>query len=250
MARRDTASTDTVRDLPSPPWRRSAGRPARQQLSAASIVDTALRVMDAEGLDSVSMRRIAQELDTGAASLYQHVRNKQELHELMLDRVFAEVTLPEPDARRWREQLKDVLREMYRLMRAHPGIARISLATLIPTTPGLLVAMDTMMGLLRTAGVPDKYVAPACDALALYVTAHAYEASLVPSVAAGEAEAGRRLGEIREYVASLPKDRLPNLAALQPFFGDDDQADHFEFALDVFIAGLATYRRDARRRSR
>lgn len=228
-------------DLPVPPWRRTSSRPARQQLTAGAIVDAALKVMDAEGLDAVSMRRVAQELGTGAASLYQHVRNKRDLHELMLDAAFVGIEVPEPDPARWQQQLKDVVQTIGRTLRRRRGIARIAMETLIPTTPGLLVGMDAMMGLLRAGGIPDRYVAPACDVLALYVTAHAYEASLWPSDEAGQAEAGRRFEEIQDYLASLPAGRLSHLVALQPQFASDDGDDTFEFALDVFIAGLSAY---------
>lgn len=227
-------------DLPAPPWRRPTGRPPRQQLTTDAVVEAALRVMDAEGLDAVSMRRVAQELDTGAASLYQHVRNKRDLHELMLDRAFADIRVPEPDPERWQQQLKEVLGEMSRMLRQRRGIARIAMETLIPTTPGLLVEMDALLGLLRSAGIPDRLVSPVSDILALYVTAHAYEASLWPTEEDGVAEASRRIEEIQQYLASLPADRLPHMAALQSQF-DHADVDTFELALDIFIAGLAAY---------
>src|SRR4051812_33822069 len=75
-------------EVPAPPWRkRRKVAPPRQPLSQDLIIDTALRVLRAEGLDAVSMRRVAQELDTGPASLYAHESNKEELLELMLDRI-------------------------------------------------------------------------------------------------------------------------------------------------------------------
>ena len=61
-------------------------------------MDAALAVLDAVGMDGLSMRRVAQELGTGAASLYWHVRNKDELFQLVFDRVTREIVLPEPDA--------------------------------------------------------------------------------------------------------------------------------------------------------
>lgn len=227
-------------DLPRPPWRRAPARAARRQLSERAIVDAALRIMDAEGLDAVSMRRVAQALGTGPASLYAHVRDKRDLHELMLEEAYREFRVPEPDPARWQEQLKELAAGIVRVMLERPGIARISMETLIPTAPGMLVAMDAMMGILRAGGLPDSDISAASDALALHVTAYAYEISLWPNSDDGRAEAQRRLGEITDYLGSLPPGRLPHLAAMQRYFGTDDQADHLEFALDVFIAGLAT----------
>ncbi|TCP57170.1 TetR family transcriptional regulator [Tamaricihabitans halophyticus] len=228
--------------VPPPPWRRSANKSARPHLSVATIVAAALRVMDAEGLDAVSMRRVAQDLGTGAASLYAHVRNKQELHELILEEVFRGLEVPTPDPRRWQEQLKELIGQTTRIMLARPGTAQISLQTMIPMRPGTLAAMDATLGILRCAGIPDQIADYAADALALYGTAYAYEASLWPSSEAGQAEARRRITEIEEYLSTLPADRFPHLLAMmrRPFH-EENGSERFEFALDIFIAGLAKY---------
>ncbi|NYI07080.1 TetR/AcrR family transcriptional regulator [Allostreptomyces psammosilenae] len=238
--RRPTPGSDGLPDLPPPPWRRGPGRP-RQQLTREAIVTAALRIMGEEGLDAVTMRRVAQALNTGPASLYAHVRDKQDLHELMLDEVFKDVRAPEPDPRRWREQLKEVTLATTQVLLDHPGTAQILMRTLIPTTPGLLVIMDATLGILRAAGFPDHVALRASDALALYSTAYAYEASLWPSGEAGQEEATRRIGEIEDYLDSLPADRLPHLTALRPAMRGGDAVEHFEFALDVFIAGITAY---------
>ena len=91
--------------VPVPPWRQRAARESKQPLSLDLILRTALELLDAEGLDAVSMRKVAQRLGTGAASLYAYVRNKDELHELVLDLVLGEIELPEPDPARWQEQV-------------------------------------------------------------------------------------------------------------------------------------------------
>ncbi|MBO0828422.1 MAG: TetR/AcrR family transcriptional regulator C-terminal domain-containing protein [Streptosporangiales bacterium] len=228
--------------VPPPPWRRGTDKPVRQQLGVPAIVAAAMRIMDREGLDAVSMRRVAQELGTGAASLYQHVRNKRELHELILDEVFRDLDVPEPDPTRWQQQLKDLCLDLTRIMLAHPGAAKIGMETLIPTTPGVLVGMDAMMGYMRVGGVPDHLIAKACDPLALMGTAFAYEASLWTTSAAGRAEAHRRIDEIEAYLDSLPHEQLPHLTALRKQIRDEDDGwANFELGIDIFIAGLATY---------
>ena len=89
-------------------------RPAKPALSQAAIVDAALVLLDSDGLDGVSMRRVAQALDTGPASLYVYVHNRDELVSLLVDRVAGEVSLPivgpESD---WREQLIDLMKTDY-----------------------------------------------------------------------------------------------------------------------------------------
>src|SRR3954469_16951746 len=96
-------------ELPHPPPSSRRARPAKPALSRDLIVDTALELLRTEGYEATSMRRVAQALDTGPASLYVYVANRDELLDLMLDRAIAQVPLPELDPSRWREQLKEVM---------------------------------------------------------------------------------------------------------------------------------------------
>lgn len=224
--------------MPAPPWWR-AEKKQRQQLDLDAIVAAAMRIMLDEGVEAVSMRRVAGALGTGPASLYAHVRNKRELHEFMLDMATREMELPEPDPDRWREQLKQLCLDEASVLIQYPGLARVSMETLIPSTPGVLVVMDAMLGLLRCSGVPDRLVLPAADALSLYITAYAYEASLWRSNA--QAEARERIGEITAYVDSLPAEQVPHLHALRAQFSSDDGEGHLETAIELFIAGLASW---------
>lgn len=87
-----------VTDLPPAPWAKKpkpAKAEAKPALTRQAIVDSAMRIIDTEGLDAVSMRRIAQDLGTGAASLYAHVADKEELLDLVVDQIMGEMTLPE-----------------------------------------------------------------------------------------------------------------------------------------------------------
>src|SRR5262245_7486499 len=100
-----------------PPWQPiSPPKPVRtpkEPLTRERIVDAAMRVMVNQGYEQVSMRKVAQELGTGPASLYAHVANKRELDQLLVDRAAREMRFPEhPDPERWQEQLKDAMREM------------------------------------------------------------------------------------------------------------------------------------------
>jgi AcrR family transcriptional regulator len=222
-----------------PTSRRS--RPAKPALSRELIVDTALRLLSEEGYDATSMRRVAQALDTGPASLYVYVANRDELLDLMLDKVISSVPLPEVDPARWRDQLKDVLRGMHRAMAEdYPGITRLALAT-IPTGPGALAATEVMVALMRAGGMPDSSIGYACDVLSLYVHAQALEASLFRERAAGREDFMHEyVGGVAAVYRALPADRYPNLAALVPdlMAGDGDQ--RFEAGLDVLINGLMT----------
>ena len=152
----------------------ATGEPPKERLSRDRIVDVALAQMKEKGYEAVSMRSIAKELGTGPASLYAHVANKEELDELLIDRVAGEIPLPEADPARWEEQLKQTLQDMLALYRAHPGVARATLG-MIPTSDGALRGAEALMALFRAGGIPDQMGAWAADMFALYIASVAVE---------------------------------------------------------------------------
>src|SRR5919202_563473 len=85
-------------------------RPAKPPLSRDAIVAAALEIARTEGVEALSMRRVAQALDTGAASLYVYVADRQELQELVFDAAIGTIELPAIEPERWREQLKELRR--------------------------------------------------------------------------------------------------------------------------------------------
>src|SRR4051794_31260107 len=98
--------------VPDPPWWRKRPEPARERepLTRERIVDAALVLLEREGINGLSMRKLAQELGTGAASLYWHVGDKEQLLSLLLDRIVGESELVEPDAEHWQDQVKEFAR--------------------------------------------------------------------------------------------------------------------------------------------
>ena len=235
----------TASELPVPAWKRTRQPSARPQLSRELIVDTAMKLLDADGLEGVSMRRVAEELGTGPASLYAHVANKEELLELLLERVVGEVEMPEPDPVRWQEQLLEIGRHMHRIYSAHRDIAAVSLA-IIPTGANALRIAEGMFAIMLSGGVPPKVAGWALDRLALYIAADAYEESLIANK---QAASGKSMEEffseylvgIREFYENLPPDRFPNIAAHVDELMGGDGDDRFEFGLDMLIRSLATY---------
>src|SRR5882757_7545884 len=106
-------------------------RPAKPALTREGIVAAAVAVMRAEGLEKVTMRRLAQELDTGPASLYVYARNAAELHAAVLDELLGEVDLGPVRAAAgdWREQLVRVLTSYTAVLFEYPRLARSALVT-------------------------------------------------------------------------------------------------------------------------
>ena len=96
-------------------------------MTQEAIVDAALAVLDADGLDLLSMRHVGRTLNTTAAALYWHVGSKDGLLDLIFDRVIGEQEVPDPDPERWPEQLKEVARSMRATILGHRDIVRLSI---------------------------------------------------------------------------------------------------------------------------
>jgi AcrR family transcriptional regulator len=231
--------------VPDPPWQAAPrARPARAPLSQEAIVHAALRVLDREGSAGLSMRRVAEELGTGPASLYWHVANKDALINLIIDRVAGEVALPEPDPDHWQEQLREWLLGVRRVFERHPGVAALTLGR-VPTGPNVLRWAEWTLALLRGAGIPDRIAAFAGDLLGLYLGATGYEAAMPPMTSAtGEPlSAEESVAVVRGYFASLPADQFPNVVATVDELVAGGPEERFELGLDVILRGLASYAR-------
>jgi AcrR family transcriptional regulator len=227
--------------------RRSDARRGRERrdrtLSREAIVAAALRIVDAEGVDAVTMRRVADELGTGPASLYAHVEDKDELLGAVLDKVFGDLDIRMvADPARWQEQVKDFGRRLRRALLAHRDLAKVSLGT-VPTGPNALRGMESMLTLLVAAGLPARVIGYAGDLFAQFVTVSAYEESLFRGRLTTPRQIEEFHRELRQFFDSLPADEFPTVRALAPDLADPGEpADaRFEFGLDIFVRGLAAH---------
>lgn len=224
---------------PAPAHPRSTrDRPAKAPLSEEAIVDAALAITKAEGFEAVTMRRVAAELDTGAASLYVYVRNRDELLQAMFDRAFDPMALVEPDPKRWREQVHHLLGTFLKTLGDYPGLAG-SLPVGPPTSENSLAGAENLFGILLAGGIETQDAAWACDILALIVTATATENDVRRAALAGSGEdRDEVVGRIRARFAALPPDRFPNLTTHLDVMTAGDGDDRFRFAIDTFLDGL------------
>jgi AcrR family transcriptional regulator len=185
------------------------------------------------------MRRVAQGLATGPASLYAHVSNKEELHELMADRVLGEVPLPDVDPSAWRAQLKALLSAQFAALVRYPGIAKVVMAIMIPAGPNLLRLGEVVLGLLRAGGLSERHAAFGSDVVGMYVKAYAQESSEWRSGLADRPDIRRRAAELNAYLAALPQGTFPNTIAMNDLFNEGTAGERFEFGLDILLDGLA-----------
>ncbi|MET7401230.1 TetR/AcrR family transcriptional regulator [Dactylosporangium sp. NPDC005572] len=234
-------------DLPAPPWRARKKPPAaRQPLSAEAVLSTALRLVDRDGLDALSMRRVAQELGTGAASLYAYFANKDELLEQLLDRVIGDIPLPRADAPDWRAEVRKNCWESRAVFLSHRDLVRVARAN-IPVGPNSLRYTEAMLAVLRGAGVPDRIAAWAIDQMSLVIVADALEAALhVEQGRVTEADAAPYFEQVSDYLAHLPPDEFPNLVAMAPVMIEGSGDERFAFAIDLMVDGFARHAEAAR----
>ena len=215
--------------------RSTRDRPAKAPLSEAAIVDAALAIARKEGLAAVTMRRVATELDTGAASLYVYVRNRDQLLRAMLDRVAGEIPLVKPDPKRWRKQLLTLLDAFREGLETYPG-----LATVLPEEPlatdSALGSLENLLGLMVAGGIAPQDAAWACDILMLIVTATANEADVRQS--AGVDLDDRFVERLRDTFSGMPPEDYPNIVSHADALVAGDGTTRFHFGIETFLDGL------------
>ncbi|MCX4750276.1 TetR/AcrR family transcriptional regulator C-terminal domain-containing protein [Kitasatospora sp. NBC_01287] len=228
-------------EMPAIPWHKARKADTRQPLTPEAIVEAGIAVLDREGLEGLTMRRVAQELGTGPASLYAHVSNKDELLELMLERISGEIRLPaRPEPERWKEQIKEICREAQRVYTAHRDIAVVSLGG-IHLGPNKLRISEFMLALMLSVDIPRQVAAWALDGLGQLVDTDAYEASVYTAKFASGVGIEGYFEGVRDYFAQLPEERFPLFKEMAQTLVTGDGDDRFEFKLDVFLRGLETY---------
>jgi AcrR family transcriptional regulator len=218
--------------------RSTRDRPAKAPLSEEVVIDAALAILRSEGLEAVTMRRVAAALDTGPASLYVYVSGREGLLAGMLDRVIAAVELETPDPSRWRDQLHSLLVRMHQALAAHPGIAAMTLADQ-PTTEAVLLLAENLLGILLAGGLAPQDAAWACDIFILLATAAAREEDARhPAGSSREDDRREAAGELYKTFADLPPDRFPLIIAHAAEMVAGDADERFRFAIDLAIDGL------------
>src|SRR5580693_6659871 len=134
-------------------WDEERAGARRSPLDRARIVDAALRVADAEGLDAVTMRRVARELRTGAMSLYRHVPGKEGLVGLMIDKALGESAPPGEPSGDWRNDLRMLASTMWDFIVRHPWYPQ-AVAERPPVTPRGMAAFEFALSILDHTGLP------------------------------------------------------------------------------------------------
>lgn len=211
------------------PARAGRGRPAGGNLSRERIVAEAVAIADAEGLQKVSMKHLAERLGSGVMSLYRHVPGKDELVVLMYDSLMAG-PVPLPEAEHWREILRHWGLGVRDLFNAHPWALTVATSER-PMGPGEAGWVDGVIGRLTAVGLPAEL------GLIAVLTVDCFALGAVrPEINSGAGET-----DFFQFLADPAiSARYPHLARLaRPGAADAaGMSDHFEFGLERVLDGL------------
>lgn len=202
-AKEDSAESPTKRGKP-------------PTLTEEQIVDAALDIIRAEGLDALSMRRLSRQLGRSAMAPYWYVSDKRELLDLVARKLLSEVALPEPDSGPWEDRLRAVVTGIDARLHDHPGIATVMLERMRSTDRRL---MNGLLEILQSAGFegPDVFLS--------YAMIHTYLFGRYQVMELDDPDPGAI--ELEDTLAKL----IPNLAGLRG-------RDFFNYGIDTIIEGL------------
>ncbi|MDR8415051.1 TetR family transcriptional regulator [Nonomuraea sp. 3-1Str] len=208
------------------------------KLTATAIVERALEIGDTEGLDTVTIRRLATDLGVTPMALYWHFKNKEQLVAGMADHLIAEFAPVPDDDRPWRERMRDLIKGLIGVLRAHPCAKGVLEQVDQTAVPSFLAIWDLALRLARIAGfsveescVISKYILQSAISIADAPVHHA--ASRTPEEAA-EIIRRRRLA-----LESLPVDRYPHLVEMAaPMVGGISRETYDTFGVDLVVSGI------------
>jgi AcrR family transcriptional regulator len=220
-----------------PAARRGPSGGAKKPITVEAIVATAFGIVEKEGYQALTMRRVAAALETGPSSLYAHVVNKEDLDELLIGRLCAAVELPEADPATWRQQLTSVCGQLRDQYLRYPGISRAAFAV-APTNQDTLRVSEGMLAILLAGGIDAQAAAWAIDSLLLYVSAYSLEISLVNQQRSHEDGSWVvSRDELLRRFAALPG-TFPQTKRYAAELAAGTGHDRFDFTIGLMINGL------------
>ena len=218
--------------------RRGPSGGTKQPITVEAIISTAFGIVAEEGYEALTMRRVATVLETGPSSLYAHVVNKEDLDELLIGRLCAEISLPEPDPASWRQQIVSVCAQLRDQYLRYPGISRAAFAV-APSNLDTLRVSEGMLAILLAGGVAPQTAAWTIDSLVLYVNSYSLEVSLVPKrLSPHDDDWVITRDEMLRRFAALP-DTFPQTKRYASELTAGSSHDRFDFTIGLMIDGLA-----------
>ncbi|MEA2641505.1 MAG: hypothetical protein QOF51_2899 [Chloroflexota bacterium] len=210
------------------------GTETRVRLARERVLLAAVALVDTGGVAALSMRKLGQVLGVEAMSLYNHVANKDDLLDGMIDLVFGEIGLP-PGGADWKTAMRQRAISAREVLARHRWAIGLMESRSRPG-PATLQHHDAVLGCLREAGFSIAMAAHAYSALDSYIYGFALQQASLPF------ETSEEVGEVADSILrQFPADAYPHLTeltvqhVLQPGY---DYANEFEFGLDLILDGL------------
>ncbi|MFD3841531.1 TetR/AcrR family transcriptional regulator C-terminal domain-containing protein [Streptomyces sp. NPDC058642] len=214
--------------------RRTARQPARETLNRQRVLHVAVELADAGGLETLSMRKLGQAVGVEAMSLYNHVTNKEDLIDGMVDLVFGEVELPTPGDG-WRQAMRQRAVSMRLALSRHRWAIGLMASRSTPG-PATLRHHDAVLGCLRQGGFSLTLTAHAVSVLDSYIYGFALQEKALPF------DSPKETAELAESIMSGFGDgeypHLTEIATAHVMRPGYDYGDEFEFGLDLVLDGL------------
>jgi TetR/AcrR family transcriptional regulator, tetracycline repressor protein len=199
----------------------------RRPLDRRTILEAAVRFVDSEGLEALSMRKLGAELGVEAMSLYNHVPNKGSLLDGMVEVLLGELQIP-PESEGWENRVREAYRAFRRLAHEHPNVFPLLVVRPPDTMDGVWL-VEEFLKTLGEAGFEPETALYAFRALSSYASGYA----MAEIRGFAMEPAGGRLGAAR-----LPGDDFPHIHELDDRLRTVDHDAEFEFGLDLILAGL------------
>jgi TetR/AcrR family transcriptional regulator, tetracycline repressor protein len=210
---------------------RRRGRPAR--ISRAEVLDAAMQIVDEDGLERLTMRRLGERLGVDPMAVYGHVPDKSALVDALVERVLSSVEVP-PKTGDWAADLRAVVRAARVTLLRHRGLIAL-LGTRPPITEPAFALPELIVSVLLDAGFPEELAADGFDCAGRLLVGHTLAESARPP--GEDVDGGER--EHVEAQQALPAERFPGLARVQRAGVGHDPDRLFELALDGLVRALA-----------
>ena len=208
----------------------------RAPLSRERVLIQALQLADESGIESLSMRKLAEALGVKAMSLYNHVKNKDDIIDGIVDIVAGEIEVPEVGTD-WKAAIRRRANSAHDILLRHPW-ATMEIVSRVNVGPAMLRYVNATIGCLREAGFSFEMADHAWNA----IDAHIYGFTLQELNFPFEAEEYSEAAE--SYISLIPAEKYPYLngMAQQVMSGEYDGIHDFEFGLELILEGLEQYR--------
>ncbi|GAA4618932.1 hypothetical protein GCM10023195_85410 [Actinoallomurus liliacearum] len=210
----------------------------RARLSRETVVDGALALVDEEGLDRLTVRRLAQRLGVTPMALYWHFKNKEELQGALVNRLWSLVDTDVDPATPWHARLHVLMTSVVAVLRTHPSAAQLMMTANLEAAPYCYDSMETALVLLAEGGfTPDQAAAISKYGLRTATMLAVRDPKMQPQMTAEEvAEARRRK---RVMFETLSSDRYRHVVEAAPALAAIDQSDaEVALGIELFVAGV------------